>query len=888
MATMNFLSWRRAQIVGRSDRVVEGRLRRSFPLSLDDTQDGVGATDVDLELAFPAAGDVKALRPSAIRHMAPKPNTADAETTKCVHIDFFDAELPWRYTPEALQGNALRPWMVLLVGTDEELSVAAGIASAQPSVLKAHPLAESHKWAHIQTAAADTFSRILSPYRLKPQRSHMAVLVPAFAADGQSMWDDAGQPRDKLTAYFSWRFQAAEEGDFETLARALEPAETDGLGIATLRYDRPRTGVSAKLTLGGAITSLNGHPSEAEAVDTARGDLKTLQQIEDIHPADEIPRQPDRDIMQLPDFGKLWVEETETVQWSNAINDDPRHRGVAGLGIEMAILEQEALMTAAIGQAGALQDAGQRVAFLAAGLDAAQRLWKRRLPDEPWLRLRLFGPAMGRMVSDNGHTVLDRVTDARSPLDAAIFSSAALRLLRDGTARARFSAAGHIDRADFLNAANAVPPPPAKTPEGLPHTDAIGGKSLEEVLGLPDLGERLWEVLDAFAGSKVFEDSATKFNNVVRDEFGLECSDFIPGYFSELPGYAREEGNSSLVFDEDNMLGAIDACRGNNIPGGPAKWGLGTTLPRPERPDPRRPIDPGKLSGIVSEAIDPHQPLPPAWGRVKATISGLDLGTLAPPEAPIGLDYPTWTLLNRHEREWLLPGAGKIKNNSVVALQTNPTFIDPFLVGINTQFLAEMRWRNLPAPRVSTPLRMFWGYANPNSKTRDPDIEPIGDWPSRPAGSAGADDVGDLSHQNVRPGDATGRRDLVIAFRTPLFRRYPSTLTYLVGPGGNLDERLKAAPDFTIPANPADRWCFGPIFFGVMEPDLVFFAFDVDPGDLKQYWVVLDEPPTELRFRSDEGWAKPNSAETADHIIDHPTRVAISGARLSVLAGGGP
>lgn len=886
MATMTFISWRRAQIVGRSDRVVEGRLRRSFPLSIDDTQDDAGATSVDIELAFPAAADVKALRRSAIRHMAPRPNTADAETTKCVHIDFFDAELPWRYTPQRAQGDAHKPWMVLLVGTDEELIVEAGIASAQRSVLEAHPLAESHKWAHIQTEAADTFSRILSPYRLKPQRSHIAVLVPAFAADGGPMWDAAGQPRAKLTAYFSWRFQAAEEGDFETLARALNPARSEGLGVATLVYDRPRTGVRAKLTLGGAITSLKDHPDEPEAVKAARGDLNTLQQIHDVHPADEIPVQPDRDIMQLPDFGKLWIEETNTVQWSNAMNDDPRHRGVAGLGTEMAILEQEALMAAAIEQAGALQDAGQRVAFLAAGLDAARRLWKRRLPDEPWLRLRLFGPAMGRMVSDNGDTVLDRITDARSPLDAAIFSSAALRLLRDGTARARFSAAGRIDRADFLDAANKVPPPPDRFSEGLLHTDAIVGKSLEEALGLPELGERLWEVLDAFAGGKVFDDSAMKFNDVVHDEFGLECSDFIPGFFFGLPGYAREEENSSLVFDDENMLGAINACRGGRIPEGPAKWGLGTTLPRPDRPDPRRPIDPGKAAGIVSDAIDPHQPLPPAWGRVKATISGLDLSTLAPPEAPIGLDYPTWTLLNRHEREWLLPGAGTIKNNSVVALRTNPTFIDSFLVGINTQFLAEMRWRNLPAPRVSTPLRMFWGYANPNEKTRDPDIEPIGDWPSRPAGSAGADDVGDLSHQHTRPGDTTGRQDLVIAFRTPLFRRYPSTLTYLVGPGGNLDDRLKAAPDFAIPGNPADRWCFGPIFFGVMEPDLVFFAFDVDPGDLDKYWVVLDEPPTELRFRSDQGWAKPNSAEIAEHIIDRPTRVAISGARLSMLGGG--
>lgn len=887
MATMDFISWRRAHIVAES-QPAGGRLGRSIPLSLDDTLDNAGAQPVGLAVAFPAASDVKALRPSAIRHMAPKPNTPDAETTKCVHVDLHDADLPWRYTPEPPAGDVHKPWMVLLVGTDEELSVNAGIASVEDSVLAAHPLESSHKWAHVQSDGTATFSRILSPYRLKPQRSHVAALVPAFTAAGGPMWNAAGRHFDRLPAYFSWRFQAAEEGDFETLARALRAAASENLGIATLHYERPLAGVSAMLTLGGAITSLKGHPSEPAAVEKARNDLDSLQQIEDVHPEGEIPVQPDRWIMQLPDFGNLWTEDTEAAQWSKSMNDDPRHRGSAGLGIEMAVLEQEALMAAAVEQAGALQDAGQRVAFLAAGLDAARRVWDRRLPDAPALRLRLFGPAMGRMVSDNGRTVLDRVTDAASPLDAAIFSSAAQRMLRDGTALSRFSAAGHIDRASFLDAANTVPPKPERTPDGLPHADAAGGgKSLEEALGLKDPGDRLWEVLDKFAGAKIFNASAHKFNDVVRDEFGLECSDFIPGFFARLPGYAQQEDDSRLVFDDENMLGAIDACRGSRIPERPGKLGLGTTLPRPDRPDPRRPIDPGKLSGIVSDAIDPNRELPPAWARVKATISGLDLTTLAPPEAPIGLDYPTWTLLNKHEREWLLPGAGQIKNNSVVGLRTNPTFIDSFLVGINTQFLAEMRWRNLPAPRVSTPLRMFWGYANANTGAREPDIRPIGDWPSRPAGSAGADDVGDMTHQNARPGDTTGRQDLVIAFRTPLFRRYPSTLTYLVRPGENVDDRLKAPPDFTIPPNPVDRWCFGPIFFGVMEPDLVFFAFDVDPDTLAQYWVVLDEPPMELRFRSDKGWAPATSADTASAIIDHPTRVAISGAALAFQAGNG-
>ena len=239
----------------------------------------------------------------------------------------------------------------------------------------------------------------------------------------------------------------------------------------------------------------------------------------------------------------------------------------------------------------------------------------------------------------------------------------------------------------------------------------------------------------------------------------------------------------------------------------PSSFGLDAALPRPENPDDLRPVRIDDLANAVGQLVNPNLKRPLALVRVHSTIGGLDISSLAPPEAPIGLDYPTWTLVNRHEPEWLLPGAGSIPPHSVAAMQTNPTFIDAFMVGINTQFLAEMRWRNLPAPRVSTPLRMFWGYVNHETAQREADIRPIADWPSRPVGNWQADDVGDLSHQAIKPGDTDGKTDLVFAFRTPLFRRYPSTLVYLVRPlpGDDVDTLLKQPPNFADEPTQRDR-----------------------------------------------------------------------------------
>ena len=57
-----------------------------------------------------------------------------------MYAELAAPDLPWRHTVDLPQGKALRPWIVLLVGTAEEIEVAGAIARLQPSVLDAHPL----------------------------------------------------------------------------------------------------------------------------------------------------------------------------------------------------------------------------------------------------------------------------------------------------------------------------------------------------------------------------------------------------------------------------------------------------------------------------------------------------------------------------------------------------------------------------------------------------------------------------------------------------------------------------------------------------------------------------------------------------------------------------
>jgi hypothetical protein len=211
------------------------------------------------------------------------------------------------------------------------------------------------------------------------------------------------------------------------------------------------------------------------------------------------------------------------------------------------------------------------------------------------------------------------------------------------------------------------------------------------------------------------------------------------------------------------------------------------------------------------------------------------------------------------------------------------------MLGINTQFMSEMRWRDLAVDRTCTPLRMFWGQVNYATQQRQADIEPLAEWAKAPA-----DPVGALSHQTIPPDDPanTGGNRLVLVFRTTLFKRYPSTLVYLVRPEPDtteaaLDALLQQTPELEMPPGAdmqtwrQDRKFFGPTFIGTITPEITFFCFDVKPGTIDQYWLVLDEPPTELRFRNDQPFDPGGtSAAFAKAELDKPTRVAIRGADL--------
>ena len=290
------------------------------------------------------------------------------------------------------------------------------------------------------------------------------------------------------------------------------------------------------------------------------------------------------------------------------------------------------------------------------------------------------------------------------------------------------------------------------------------------------------------------------------------------------------------------------------------------------------------LGGNLVKAVDPRNERAPARLHLEEEVSGLPVDSLAPPRYPLGLDFPTWIILRDHEPDWFLPGSQSVAMHTLTALRTNPAFIDAFLVGLNSQFLSEARWRGLQVDR--------WATRCGCSSVR----------PNRRAGNVGPTSSRSASGPTTRR-SATGRTRPTPASREPPRRRNgwcccstPRCSGAIRAPSSTCSAgsttttcrnwRCRRGRNLRPPEGGdlatwlTNRTHIAATFRGDITPDLVFFVFDIAPTDLDEYLVVLDEPPSEVRFRNDLGVQQDTSAGQAAKDIDPQTRMAIDGAHL--------
>jgi hypothetical protein len=334
-ATYSFLPWLRQGVANQitsADNDPAVTLRATLRVDLLVTGEGVGGgtvtQTVGRDVALYGPGDVVGIDRRAIVRTEPRDWTTNYEPNYLAHVEFYDEDLPWRYTPAKAAAKRLRPWIMLAVLTEDEFEAGGNVPGRplpyfQASDLAVFPPADGlWAWAHVHVnrsltagdaevasesmgavipklqAALDqnpdlAYSRIVSPRRLQPDTAYHAFLVPVFetgrlaglgmeppatlAATFSAWAAYAGRP-DPLSFpyYHRWYFRTGAAGDFESLVRLLVPRPVDPrVGRRDLDVQRPGAGLpgitdpelGGVLRLGGALRVPSEVYTPAEAAE---------------------------------------------------------------------------------------------------------------------------------------------------------------------------------------------------------------------------------------------------------------------------------------------------------------------------------------------------------------------------------------------------------------------------------------------------------------------------------------------------------------------------------------------------------------------------------------------------------------------------------------------
>ncbi len=886
---LTFLAWTREGVGDLVTGVEGGHAIAATPVTLtrfDATGEPTGSQTRQLSFRLAGPAEVRGLAPTAIRTRFPTPGTPDADIDRCPQVELADPGLPWRYTPRAnppADSGALAPWLTLVVGVDgDELTELGEQVRLDVALQQDHPLTPDGPvpWAHIQVATnGRRTTRLLATRPLEPDREYLAALVPTFRPDGSVAW--TGSEPVTVPAYDRWRFTTGvPAGSFRALATRLQPGDAPATtGRAALTYSR--LDPVPTVTVRGALGPIG--PDDELAPDI-RDDLDTLRT-----PLADTDGRP---VIGLPTYGEAWLhdqqEGTTLPRWSRTLNDDVRHRVVAGLGAQLGVAIQEELVEELSAQLGDVGVAGQRLGDLVVGMTVGAGLWRRRLPQDPWRRVWALGPALGRAMTPEG-SLADLACAPDRALPAGLFSTAARRVLRPGSTLTT-ALREPLDPRDVLAATNRC-----REPSGAPgDADELTGD------GPGQLDARLQRVVETGevdvgglfgwltgSGSPALHPKLTQpVNQTVtaltaaarrgdRAPY-LEAAELLltaasvpdpekTGAGGDEPGTAEKQVAHLLA-----ALGPLKERIGHDGEQ-PKELALllGPLLAPETGPSPCRPVALDRLAQAVDDAFDPTLPTASARQRVLSSVHGVESDRVAAPvEACPRLDRPVWSDLAKVCPEWLLPGVGQLPQNTIIALATNAAFIDALLVGYNTQLLAEARWRNLPLRTGCTPLRRFWDRADRHGAPLD-DILAIPAWPI-------ASDLGDPPN---RP-EGAGSGDLVVVLRSELLQRYPHTVLSLVSAehDGRVDHDRDPAPDALVQF---------PGFQGRIGTDVTFVGFaGLAASEVDRYWISFEEPPAGYHFRNLAAsppstiTATTDGAAFASEAFAAPLRVLVRGDAL--------
>jgi hypothetical protein len=284
--TYSFLPWLRQGLANQIQAAdfdpavqVRATVRVDLELRGDKLGGGVETAPVGRDIALFGPGDIVGIDQRAIVRAEPRNWITNFEPNYLAHIEFYDEDFPFRYTPAApdLARGRLRPWIALVVLAEGEFEDGRDMKDKPLPYIDVADLAllpradELWAWAHVHvnrplTASESelvskdmaavlpklagvlaenpdlAYSRLLCPRRLAPNTAYHAFVIPVFETGRRaglnldlgaisatmSAWSSDPRPAPTSFPYYHrWFFRTGVAGDFETLVRMLVPRPID-------------------------------------------------------------------------------------------------------------------------------------------------------------------------------------------------------------------------------------------------------------------------------------------------------------------------------------------------------------------------------------------------------------------------------------------------------------------------------------------------------------------------------------------------------------------------------------------------------------------------------------------------------------------------------------
>jgi hypothetical protein len=588
--------------------------------------------------------------------------------------------------------------------------------------------------------------------------------------------------------------------------------------------------------------------------------------------------------------------------WYHELNRDPRNRVPAGFGTQVVQKGQEKFMQKAWQQVQRVYEANRKIRnfqfFLQISLRYTTHFFNKL---EPAKLLAVSAPVHARIMG-SPTTVRHQLNQSR--LVTPVFSAAFRRLARPAGKLARRLSSDEktFDFSELVTAVNdgrITPAPPRELPEGIPSVDDLADRiQPRKFSGWLRwlIKNRLWILLLVLGllllfvvvtgawimGLAIAAAAGGGFYWLQQQNELNDAAETLVDPKKERDAIERvsPQPSFSVVLDGENTAppatpGASpesDSIEARNFRKAAIELQDRLVIRVADKP-PRQAFDLVAGHRKVAKAIDARVAFP---FRLSGLVQIPDREFTKPEEIVDAMAHPDledamYGYLRDINKELLIPNLNLIPPNTISLLETNPKFIESYMVGLNHEMGRELLWREYPTDMRGSYFRQFWevkGVSNPDTPTDAEslkDITKVHSWQS-------TTQLG--SHKPVNPAAEVkpGEEQVVLVIRGDLLKRYPNTVIYaqkaFADAAGNnfIQEELDEA-QFKIQLK-------FPLFKAEIDPDLRFFGFDLTvekakgtipsrdfPGDTRGWFFVIQEVPGEPRFGMDISY-EPNETDT--------------------------